>query len=192
MSYYLFNIHTTENKVEEREYKQITSFDPAIKNLALRIERRYKDFVQTGIFELIDIKGDSFNDSMVNLTLVLNRFFDFINDSDYIFIEKQMGPNHESSKVYSYIIGFLLGRIPNNERQTKLYEISAKLKNKVLNPPKGTKYAQLKKLSIDYSLDLLTDRNDEYALNILKQKKKKDDLCDTVCQIEAMVSLLKI
>jgi len=69
-----------------------------------------------------------------------------------------------------------------------IVEVDSRLKGKYLGAPKGIKDKQLKTWSIEKGRYLLTLRNDTFSLQVLDLfKNKQDDLCDTVCQIEALM-----
>ena len=72
---------------------------------------------------------------------------------------------------------------------TMLFEIDPKIKGKELGAPPHLNERGIKQWSVEHCQKLLTKRNDTKGLEILKKQKKKDDLSDTVCQIEALFSL---
>jgi hypothetical protein len=48
-------------------------------------------------------------------------------------------------------------------------------------------HGNVKKWSISKAIEILSNYNDINGLNILNKEKKKDDLADTVCQIESFL-----
>lgn len=192
--YFEYNIHTSNSDVPDRDYTQIISIDPAKKNFTIRIEKRYSTCVVTHYFKRLDLSVDGYIESSFDvLTNILNEIRDDILDSDLIFIEKQLPNNYLAVRIAQHALSYFLIVLKNNERRTRVFEVNSKTKNLVINPPKGTKAKEIKKLSVVKAKEILDKRQDEVALDILvKNKRKQDDLCDTICQIEAMLCELNI
>lgn len=186
----------THNNIQIKPYFQIGSIDPAIKNCAFRIERRYPDSkIEPILFQkisVLNILEYSEHIEIDHTYQVLNNFldlnFELFNQCDIIIIERQMPYNYDAVRVSQHIISYFSIRLKNNESLTKIYEIDSKIKSRYLKAPKGS---DVKKWSIETASKFLTDRNDIISLEILKSNKSKmDDLCDTVCQIEAFLIFL--
>ena len=84
--------------------------------------------------------------------------------------------------------------LKNKEPQLPMFlELVPTLKGRELGAPPNLNEIGIKLWAIDKALELLTDRNDKVGLDILNRKvngrkEKKDDLSDTICQIEALFS----
>ena len=198
--YYEFKIHSDisvlSHEIIERDYRQITSIDPGKKNFTIRIERRYSDRVVTGVFKRLNLtveNDESIESSLVFLSNELDEIKYDLYNSDFIFIEKQLPNNYTAVRIAQHALSYCMTKFKNNPRRTKIFEITPKLKNLVINPPKKTKAKEIKKLSVIRGEEYLEKGNDKFALEILIQnKKKQDDLCDTICQLEAMLIELNI
>lgn len=191
--YFEYKIHSNEDK-EVRDYTQIISIDPAQKNFTIRIESRYPDKVFTVYFRRINLEVDEiFESSLLALSNELDVIKEYILNCDFVFIEKQLPDNYKAVRICQHALTYLITILKNNDRRTRIFEVNSKTKNIILNPPKGTNAKEIKKLSIIKGKELLSRRKDEFALEVLQDnKKKQDDLCDTICQIEAMLVELNI
>ncbi len=195
-NYFEYKLHSRTDEIVQRDYIQITSVDPAKKNFTIRIERRYSDRVVTGVFKRLDLTNSedvSIENSLLRLSAELDNISKEINNSDFIFIEKQLPSNYIAVRICQHALSYFLFYLRDNRRLTRVFEVSPKIKNLVIKPPKGTKSKGLKKLSIIKGREILERRQDEKGLSILQEnKKKQDDLCDTICQLESMLIELKI
>lgn len=176
---YLFQ---SEYQVPDRDYIQYCSIDPAKKNFAILVERRYSDgTISTYIYDKWDLSGLC---PLDYLTKILFEYKNIFNSCDYIIVEKQLKVNKVASPPAKHAISFFLFYLRDNERRTRVFEIDPRAKSKILkNGPKDNR--DIKKLSIDYCIELLNKRNDVVKLQILSYHKKKDDLADVVTQLEA-------
>lgn len=191
----LIDIHTEISIPTTRDYYQIGSIDPAVKNFALRVERRYNlnngtVFVTPGLHTVWDIspKG-KYKSQWSNLNDKLDQEFNLFDNCDYIIIEKQLKINKYATAVQQHVISYLSIRLKNNHRKTKIFIIDSKLKNIVLQSKKGD---NIKLLSIQRCLDILMSRNEQSSIDIINATNKKDDLADVICQIEAFCIYTKL
>ncbi len=72
---------------------------------------------------------------------------------------------------------------------TLIVEVNPQLKGQQLGGPSGHNKPLLKQWAVNEAIRLFTMRNDEKSLQIINSITKKDDLADTVVQIEALFSL---
>lgn len=198
-SYFIYTIREDGKTLESVVLSDccvVTSIDPAPKNFALRIEKRYA----SGQVETVYMDTVDFCRNVKNVKVeprMLNRIVDhldslepWIQESNIIAVERQMSKNYISSRIYQHIITYFMLKIKTYPSTCFLIDISAKLKSKVLQAPSGLSYYGLKKWSIEKSLELLEQRGDEWSVNKIKAHRDKvatkaDDLADTVIQIEA-------
>lgn len=176
---------------------KILSIDPAVKNIGLRIEERmYTDKECTALtmihFERINIDEDTEN-MFVRLQQTLESLQDKCAGADLILIEKQQpisnrGQIHTNSKVMR-VFGHIVGYYMTVARTSTIIEVSPKLKARVLGFPKNLTYAQTKSHGIKTGVQILEKYSDLMSLGVIKSAgSKKDDLTDTVCQIEAFMN----
>lgn len=114
-------------------------------------------------------------------------------DVHVILIEQQMKTNFIATSLMHHIHSYFLIHY-QLYKQVILYP--SKNKTRVLGAPfqfihKGkttimNKY-QRKKWSVNTVTDLLTKRNDNNSLELLKKESKKDDLCDTISQLVSYI-----
>jgi len=183
---------------------QVVSIDIAIKNFAIRIERRYPNNVVMPIyFKREDFKKYGENTNETNgtnsidpniLTVSLKFMLDImehIKESRVIGIERQLGMNYKSSRMFQHIITILLCYAPTFKYPDAIiFDINPKLKTRILNCPKGMNENYIKKWSIEEAIKILEKRNDKWSLEYLKAEHgatecKADDLADTITQMEA-------
>lgn len=204
--YTLYNPHS--RSLDERQWNQnffrICSIDPARDNFAIRVETRPKDhetedFITCQLFEKLDLRKmavvlDNPGDYL-KIFDVLSSFLDLhleLLQTCHIFVmERQQIPeNVWTNRIAQHTLSYLLLKMKDTPLLPIILEIDPKVKGQQLEAPTGLNYNALKKWSTETAISLLTLRQDEYSLAVFsKYKTKKDDLADTVCQIEALFRL---
>ena len=135
-----------------------------------------------------------------NLTDLLDKYSSYWDKCSYFIIEEQMAfrgvYNTMALKIGQHCYSYFNIRYG---RFKKVLEFPAYYKTIVLGCEKikGKPYKNgknrwktidkpsRKKWCINKTLEILTVRNENNILNNIKIKKKKDDLCDTLCQCQA-------
>lgn len=191
--YYPHEIPSTEKKWDQGYY-QVVSIDPARKNYALRIERRYHNgWITPLVFDKVSI--ESFReegntmicDTYQVLTKFLSKYQQYYNDCHFVIIERQLPQNYKATRIAQHSISYFSICLYNKPLLPSIIEVDPKLKGKMLGAPKGIGDKQLKSWAIDKARELLTIRKDNFSLEVLDHfRNKQDDLSDTVCQIEAV------
>jgi len=189
-----------KEKYKKNEYIQIVSIDPGIKNYAFRIERRYKNgWITPVVFDkwLLEessiVEDFTFDNKLESLNKNLLKYKEYILSSHMIIIEKQMPFNYKAVRISQHTVSFFYIVLENNNLNTIILEIDAKIKGKILGSPKNINETQLKKWAVEKAVELLEIRKDEFSLKVISYyKSKKDDLADTVCQIEALCVMLNL
>jgi hypothetical protein len=183
-----------ENRKNDKNYTQYVSIDPAKKNYALRIERRYHngDIIPI-VFDKVSIismrtEGDAtINDTYKVLTAFLDKYLEFYDDCHYIIIERQLPQNYQAGRIAQHTISYFSVKLFNKPLLPSIIELDPKAKGKYLGAPKGITDKQLKTWAVETARKLLVMRRDQFSLGVLDVFKcKQDDLADTVCQIEAI------
>lgn len=185
---------------KSEKYIQIVSIDPGIKNYAFRIERRYKNgwitpvvFDKWKLSDSIIMSDCTINHTFQSLTNFLLKYKDFILKSHFIIIERQLPHNYKATRISQHTISFFSFFLANNSLRSLIFEIDPKLKGKLLHSPPNINEKQLKTWAVEKAIELLNIRKDIFSLNILSHyKSKKDDLADTICQIEALFIFLNL
>lgn len=194
--YYPHTVPHTERKWNQAWY-QCISIDPAQKNYALRIERRYHNgwivpivFDKVAIASIVENEGVTICDTYQVLTSFLERYREFYKDCHFVVIERQLPQNYRATRIAQHTISYFSIALHNAPLLPTIIEVSAKLKGKILGAPKRTVDDQLKKWAIIVGRELLTLRKDTFSLQVLNNfSSKQDDLCDTICQLEALFIL---
>lgn len=192
---------------------QTVSIDIAIKNFAVRIERRFPNDVIIPIyFKREDFRKygentnetngtDSIDPNILSISLkFMLDIMDHIRESRIIGVERQVGMNYKSTRMFQHVISILLCYAPTFKYPDAIvFDINPKLKSKILNCPKGLTENYLKKWSIGEAIKILEKRGDKWSLEYLyaehggtksktengTTKSKADDLADTITQMEA-------
>jgi hypothetical protein len=146
-------------------------------------------------FERITIDEDDGRPLASALHIKLDSLHSKFVGSHVIIIERQQpisarGQIHTNSKVmrvFGHICAYFMAHFSKN---AFIAEINPKLKGRVLNFPKDLTYAQTKSHSVKVGTEIMSNNRDLMGLEILRSfKSKKDDLTDTVCQLEAFLIL---
>ena len=187
-------------KLEERiwteNYRQYISIDPAIRNLAIRVEKRYDDGQIVCLFsdkydplESVNVNIENkevlSNLLFVNITNILNKLKPYFEETHYVIIERQMVQNYKATRVMQHLISYFMIHLQDKYFLASIYEIDSKLKGKMLECEKGIRENELKKWAVQKALELAEKRKDEYTIKLINKTRKKDDLADVLCQIEA-------
>ena len=191
--YYPHSIPSTERKWTQ-PYYQVVSIDPARKNYALRIERRYHNgwitpvvFDKASIASIVQEGNTTICNTYEMLTEFLNKYAQFYDDCHFIVIERQLPQNYQATRIAQHSISYFSIRLHNNPLLPSIIEVDPKLKGKILGAPKNIGDKQIKTWAVEKARALLTIRRDEFSLQVLDHfRNKQDDLSDTVCQLEAL------
>jgi hypothetical protein len=184
-----------ENRKWTMDYLQFVSIDPARKNYALRIERRYHNgSIIPIVFDKIAIASNKQEGNIMicetyqNLTNFLNKYRAFYEECHFIVIERQLPQNYQATRISQHSISYFSLLLADRPLLPAIIEVDPKLKGKMLGAPKGINDKQLKTWAVETARKLLVLRNDSYSLGVLNHfGSKQDDLSDTICQIEALI-----
>jgi hypothetical protein len=200
--YTIYYPHSTSmsKRIWTDPFLQFISIDPGVKNLAIRIERRYLDsrlieayvYNKFAPFEVVTENDESINHLYKNINNILNNYKKYFNTTHYIIIEKQLPINYQATRVAQHIISYFINHLTDAPLLPSIVEIDPKLKGKLLKAPKGLNKKELKVWAVKHARELMLKRDDKYSLTIFDKTKKKDDLADTLCQIEAICVLWKL
>lgn len=185
----------SEPQRETGLYLRFLSIDPGTKNFAMRIETRYlqggpiiSEVMAKLDFSLENLEEDVSKSSLYNSVITfLNNYVDWFPTVHVVIIERQLPENYKMVRMSQHIITYCLMRIGH----AHILEISPTLKTKALEAPPKLDKREVKKWSVDKALELLYKRGDFKTIRILEEvaKSKKDDLADTIIQIEAICKI---
>lgn len=189
---YYPNINGT-NQTWTQNYIQFVSIDPGRKNYAMRIERRYHNgylellaFDKQDLEEIDETADVISNHTYQNLTYFLDKYGSYWNTTHIVIVERQLPQNYKAVRISQHTISYFMLMLRNSELRPLVVEINPKVKGKILKAPKELTEKQLKKWAVEKATELLTTQGDTKSLEIMSKLKKKDDVADTVCQIEAL------
>ena len=113
-------------------------------------------------------------------------------ETHIILIERQLPENYCAVRYSQHIISYFLIKLKDTPLLPLILEVDSKLKLKQLDIPSGLTKKDYKNRLVHKAIELLTKRGDDEAVKFIqKSKLKPDDICDCVCQIEAVFSYLK-
>ena len=175
------------------EFYQVVSIDPGTVNFGFRIEKRFLNGnIFTIVFEKIQFtsgeEGFMINNTYQQITNFLDSYFDFLMNSHFIIIERQMKENYKRVRISQHLITYFCIKLINSPLMPQIIEIDSTLKTRELHPKKNRHEMNktgVKKWAKEEAKRLLIMREDQTGLAKLASTKKKDDLADTVIQIEA-------
>lgn len=186
---------------------QTVSIDPAPKNFAIRIEKRYRtghiepiymdkiDFSQYG--DASETTGTTLIDPRMiwAITHYMNSLLPLMKESRIVAIERQLAKNYKATRIYQHLLTYFIMVMPSFTHYCILIDLSTKLKGRILHAPKGLNHNGMKKWGIEKAIEILTLRQDQWSLEKIrshrgKSQTKADDLADTVIQMEAWFILV--
>ncbi len=202
LPYLIHDPHTISlNNRKWEKYRRFVSIDPGglrrtSRSFALRIEKRPMDPNGEIISEVFDVvkfthpddeqlEQNSISQIYPRITSYLDRYKEYYLQSHVIIIEQQLHINYQSMRVMQHVISYFTILLANANLMPWIIEIDSKLKTRMLNSPPNLNDNGIKKWSIDMANTILILREDEKSIKIMKENKKKDDLADSILQIEA-------
>jgi len=200
LPYTIFHNHEGETPLPSKvlypefdPWVQITAIDPAIKNCAIRVERRtlknntiITETLFQGKFDFTI--GDNLN-YYSNAINFISPYLQYFITSQYILIESQMVINYELVRLSQHLITYLTLYTRDQGLKPLIIEIDSRIKSRLFQAPKMNR-VELKKWAVENAIKILTERNDVETLNLLLKATKKDDHGDTICYTEAWWKIL--
>jgi len=106
----------------------------------------------------------------------------------HIFIiERQLPHNYKSVRIQQHTLTDALSRLRSSELSPYICEVDPKFKGQGMLVPKDLNETQLKEWSVVFAEAYMKHWNDVQGLQVYNQTKKKDDISDTVTQIEGVL-----
>ena len=185
------------------------SIDPSIKNFGLRTEIRSHDgknisTVSTSRTSLeppcvrkpknappVKEKAPTsvVCDIYEKTDVLLNSEIENIRTSHFIIMERQIPRNYKAVRLSQHVLDFICEKVRDSPLMPIIIELDSKVKARYLGCPRGLNERQTKLWLIEKAIQLLDWRGDKETANLIRTVKKKDDLADTVCQIEGFCKL---
>lgn len=173
---------------------QIVSIDPASKNYALRIEKRWSaEQIETLVFEKTDFtpqidEKTNQNNIYQKLTSYLEQYSNIYKYTHLIIIERQPPINYITVRLSQHTLSYFLEKLKGNPLNPSIIEINPNLKKSQLGGPTHLTDRAMKKWFVSKTISLCQYSKDDLSLQIIESARKKDDLADARCQIEAFLS----
>ncbi|MEM5804161.1 MAG: hypothetical protein QW350_05510 [Candidatus Aenigmatarchaeota archaeon] len=175
--------HNQKKDIIFKEEYRVCSIDPALNHFAFRIEKRTKTRIMTEVFECFSFNVSDNSGIFLEVKNFLDKYREYFRYVDIVVIEKQLPKNFIAQRISIICISYFILICPDIPF---IYEVDPRLKRLILD--KGN----IKKKSIEKAEEILLKYQDHVGYETLKNFKKKDDLSDTVCQVEALFKKLNI
>ena len=203
--YVAHNPHTVPiTKRKWPDVIRIISIDPGVTHYAIRVEERnikQSGPIKTLLFDKVGLKKDDqkLSEDYVcpvysYLTNYLDNHLELFKTCHMVIVEKQLPVNYRAVRCSQHTLSYFMIHLKNiTPNLAMFFEIIPKLKGRELGVPPNMNERGLKLWAIEKAKELLTDRGDKVGMAMMtrkvnNRKEKKDDLADTVCQIEAFCS----
>jgi hypothetical protein len=192
---------------------QVAAIDPAVKNCAIRVERRTFENDQdqtkptkceTILLKRIDfltppsdesslatksVSGSEYGCQYMYMIEYMAKYADYFASCHYILIESQMAINTEMMRMSQGIITAIAFIVRNRGLRPLIIEIDPKLKSSTFGAPRMDK-PTLKRWTETKAIEILTENNETEIANYIREAKKADDLGDVVCYTTAWFKIL--
>jgi len=175
-------------------FTQFASLDPAVVNLGVRVEKRYSHGpIVPLLFAKVNLSPTKPGESTYsNLITFLDKYIEIFKNCHVILFERQMVINYAIGRMSQHILSYFLIKLTGTPLKPLIVEIESRVKSGQLGGAMNLKPKQLKVWAITKGKELLEMRLDNWSLQVIAETKKKDDLADTVVQLEALCSLWKL
>jgi hypothetical protein len=199
----VFNPHTLPAPITsasigcETNWIQVAAIDPAVKNCAVRIERRTFDkdavLIETILQKKMDFLTNLTDEAIgptnyyINSTIALSRMMEHFAACQYILIESQMPVNTEMTRMSQHIISILMFALRDCGMRPLIIEIDPKVKS--LGAGRMTK-PELKKWAAAKAISILRENGDTATADFIQNSAKRDDHGDVVCYTTAWFKIL--
>lgn len=187
----------SQSKIPQRDYIKIISIDCGCKTFSIRSEARFNDGrVIPIIFDLWDIRSppnidpDHPDETRSNLFRKLDEIKKYLIDANIVLIERQIPLNVKSRNIMNSCIDYFGLLLRDSVLYPTIYDVCPKLKGRQLGSGRLSK-PELKKWAIFKASEIFKINGDEWSLQRMEEHKKKDDLADTIVQLEAFLLYTK-
>lgn len=116
----------------------IVSIDPGTKNFGIRIERRNQNKIENVLTELLDIREESMDDLIANVTNMLNKIFWLLCMCHIIIIERQISKLNPSMTILSqHLFTYFILRLEKSPLNPIIYALHSQCIKKHFKIKKG-------------------------------------------------------
>jgi hypothetical protein len=190
----VYNCHHID--ISQRNWNQdhhlVMSCDPGNRSLGICVQQRFHNgMVKTLALDCYNLNGKKVEngvtiiDNIRNLCDCLDSYQCFFPYLHFVVIESQLPINRKASAIMNAIITYLSVRLCDLPLLPSIILVNAHLKGRMLRFPVQQ---DIKISTVVKARQLLTLRQDSF-LHKLEQFKKKDDVADAYCQVEALFLL---
>jgi hypothetical protein len=195
-NYQVINFHDTQ-KLKSKEIIIVCSIDPGIKNCGIYIGS-YN--IKTDESESLHISkrcfGKNWMKGCIEELSKSEEEDNLFSMCDYIVIESQLKVNYKTTLLMQTMITCLGMLTLNKGNKPLIIQISSQYKTRFFNcepKKKGEKSSvyrrRIKKWASEKAMELIKE---QIYKDFIISLKKKDDVCDSICQYFAWLKILQI
>lgn len=175
------------------DHYMVVSCDPAIRNFAIRIEKRYKSgqiiMLESSKIDILDTPTQTRFEILHNF---LDTFRPYFLQTHIFVTERQLPKNFDAREIAQHAISYFMTLRKEFTLNPVILDISARNKGRHMGAPQKCTDYWLKKWAVLRAAELFKARHDNKSLDQLINIKKKDDVADTAIQIEALFVILRL
>jgi hypothetical protein len=170
---------------------KFASFDIGTKNLGVYFEENdHTPYVYEVVCLCDSTTKSKYSYTILdNLSAYLEKHKEFLEQCDYIIIEKQLRVNKIAQRVEGHLISWLLITLKCGQ---KIKSISSKEKTRQFNAPLKMTKPQRKKWAVMFVKEMVFSNMHCDMLHLLETTKKADDICDAYLQCQAFKKIHKL
>ena len=194
-------LNSIKNIPQNQRFNQDGTCTPNFNNIMTNIYKNATNILLENVDLTHNCDTKSYLDpkTFYNMTELLDSYNEYWSQCDFILVERQMsfGNKHNTMalKLGQHCWSYFSIKYPTN---LKIIEFPAYYKTQILGASKDKKVTKAGKVSykavdkptrkkwcVDMAKIILTHRNDEETIDKISKVKKKDDLSDVICQLQA-------
>jgi len=194
----IYDPHDLPAPIYNGESIIVTSIDPGIKNCGVYVAKINLKSGKVKSLYLSRLEFSGEGSHYINSIKKLDHIEEktgLFSKSQYIIIEQQMIVSTQNTRMGQHLQTYFLTSLRNKGKRSIIMEFTSKAKTRVLKcPPEKMKQKKdYKKWCAEKAVSILRERDNEseekYIL-FLESVKKKDDVGDVICQLEAWKILI--
>jgi hypothetical protein len=214
-THFTYNPHTKKAVVDPSEeqckslggkaanYRAFVTIDPGQTNFGVYMEAVWSNgegqYLAHELFHPLESETNDYPAIIAGCSRVFEELYPALLETHYIVVESQVDKNLAAMAMERHFISLCYERLRDTGFRPLIIEINPSMKTKLLDAPTGLSRYQIKKWCIEKAIDILSERGEEDVAHELfirrrkpgEGKNKKDDICDGVCMVRAIVIIFE-